>query len=68
MAEEIERLSTTAALALGYQIVRGSYQDTTDDRLDRWYIDRIDSRTIDRRGAGYCTRRAALDALAEQLA
>jgi hypothetical protein len=51
----------------GYRLVRGAYQGTTDDRLDAWYIDLIDGDTIDRRGAGYPTKEAALEALGEHL-
>jgi hypothetical protein len=39
----------------GYEITKGGYYGTTDDRADRWYIDNPDSDIIDRRGSGYCT-------------
>lgn len=48
----------------GYEITRGSYRGTTDDRIDRWYIAREDSNVVDRRGAGYYTladAKAAID-------
>jgi len=61
-------MTTAEAKKLGYEIVRGSYQNTPDDRLDRWYIQLIDSRTVDRRGPGFRTRRDALDYLAHVLA
>ena len=51
----------------GYRLVRGAYRGTTDDRIDRWYWDNERSSTIDRRGAGYRTRREALDTLADRL-
>ena len=27
----------------GYWISRGAYQGTSDDRLDGWYVDKIDA-------------------------
>jgi len=36
---------------------RGDYVGTTDNRADRWYIDDRESNTIDRRGAGFTTRK-----------
>jgi hypothetical protein len=50
----------------GYHIARGSYQNTTDDRLDRWYYDRVDDTMLDRRGPGCHTiaeAKAAIDYL-----
>jgi len=47
----------------GYTISRGSYVGTTDDRLDRWYIDKRDSDTWDRRGPGYRTLAECRDAI-----
>lgn len=61
-------LSTADARAAGYEIVRGSYRGTSDDRLDRWYIERIDSHIVSRLGSGYSTRGDALWALTERLA
>jgi len=46
-----------------YQISRGSYLDTPDDRLDRWYIE--PAKVADRRGPGYRTREEARAALKE---
>lgn len=48
----------------GFRIARGSYQGTTDDRLDRWYADPVDADTLDRRGPGHATladAKAAID-------
>lgn len=62
------RMTLKRARALGYDVSRGAYYGTTDDRGDRWYLDRIDNAgPIDHRGAGYPSRSAALDALAERL-
>lgn len=47
------------AKAAGWTIRRGSYHGTTDDRADRWYADRDDGDTLDRRGPGHPTREAA---------
>lgn len=51
----------------GYEVVRGSYVDTPDDRLDGWYVQRLDATVVSRLGPGYPTKRAALDAVAEWL-
>jgi hypothetical protein len=40
-----------------YYPVRGAYVDTTDDRMDRWYIEDRESTVVDRRGPGWATRR-----------
>lgn len=61
-------LTTAEARDAGYAVVRGAYRGTTDDRLDRWYIERTDSRVISRLGSGYSTRADALWALTERLA
>lgn len=61
-------LTTAEARAAGYEVVRGAYRGTTDDRLDRWYIELIDARIISRLGSGYSTRADALWALTERLA
>jgi len=47
--------------ALGYEVSRGSYVDACDDSADGWYLSRLDSATLDRRGSGYPSR---LDAYA----
>lgn len=39
----------------GFDIDRGAYQNTSDNRSDRWYIDWPHSRTLDRRGEGFYT-------------
>lgn len=61
-------MTTRQARAAGYTITRGAYQGTPDDRLDRWYVERIDADAHDRRGPGYRTRREALEAVAEIVA
>ena len=47
----------------GWNIERGAYQGTTDDRLDRWYVQHPDRDAIDRRGPGYATLREAREAI-----
>lgn len=63
----MKTLTEKQAKKIGYEITRGAYTGTTDDRADRWYIAKIDSVIVDRRGAGYCTKRAALEALTVDL-
>ena len=46
---------------LGYAVSRGSYVDACDDCIDGWYLSRLDTTTLDRRGSGYPSR---LDAYA----
>ena len=60
-------MTTAEAREAGYEITRGSYSGTSDDNIDRWYIQRIDTDTVDRRGYGYPTRKDALLALEEYL-
>ncbi len=55
------------ARRLGWELTRGAYQGTTDDRLDRWYWQRIGSNAIDRTGPGYGTIGEALDALLDRV-
>jgi hypothetical protein len=43
-----------------FSVSRGSYRGTNDDRADRWYVEDDHSRTVDRRGPGYKTKREAL--------
>jgi hypothetical protein len=50
----------------GYIISRGAYQGTTDDRLDRWYIDREEADTWDRRGPGFRSLAEAHEAIDRQ--
>lgn len=50
----------------GYHVRRGDYEDTTDDRTGRWYIDK-DGEPIDHRGKGYATRREAVETLVRRL-
>lgn len=52
----------------GYKVTRGAYVGTSDDRADRWYIERIDSGVVDRRGFGFATKVGALAYLEEELA
>ena len=47
----------------GYSLVRGAYVGTCDDRADRWYVQHESDRVIDRRGAGYLTKKDAYDAI-----
>ncbi|MEW8957841.1 MAG: hypothetical protein AB2448_01825 [Moorella sp. (in: firmicutes)] len=61
-------LTLKQARQKGYDVVRGAYHGTTDDRADRWYIMDRSSPVIDRRGSGYRTRKEALEALTEALA
>jgi hypothetical protein len=60
-------MTTKEARDLGYYVMRGSYVGTTDDRLDGWYIGRIGEPSR-HHGAGYRTRREALDALEMHIA
>lgn len=57
-------MTTAQARKYGYEVNRGSYLDTTDDRIDRWYVERVDASAVDRTGRGYRTRREALDEVA----
>jgi len=67
------QMTKTEKTYKGYTLSRGAYSGTTDDRLDRWYIDRIESydsdgvrsNIQDRRGPGYRTQREAKDAINE---
>jgi hypothetical protein len=59
-------MTEARARKAGYQITRGSYRGTSDDRADRWYIETITG-PVDRRGSGYRTRAEALQALDEYL-
>jgi len=56
-----------AAKRLGYSINRGSYVSTTDDRINRWYVERDECCVVDRRGSGYVLKRDALRAVAVDL-
>lgn len=60
-------MTTAEARKRGYEITRGSYRTTTDDRMDRWYIDPVDG-LCDRRGKGFATRKEALETLTDRLA
>jgi len=56
-------ITTAEARKAGYEINRGSYVGTTDDNIDRWYIEAITADAVDRRGQGYATRRESLESL-----
>ena len=47
----------------GYEIVKGAFTGTNDDRADRWYIQKING-PVDRRGPGVATKKEALEELA----
>ena len=55
-------MTTAEARKAGYEVVRGAYVGTTDNRLDRWYIEPVDATAVDRT-YGYRTRREALEAV-----
>jgi len=46
-----------------YDIKRGSYIGTTDDRIEGWYVDRVDADTLDRRGPGFDTLAEAVQSI-----
>jgi hypothetical protein len=58
-------LTEVQARKLGYQLTRGAYSGTLDDRIDRWYWDLIESETFNRTGPGFATKEAALEHLTE---
>lgn len=43
----------------GYEITKGSYNNTNDDNINGWYIDDPENSTIDRRGSGHQTLKDA---------
>ena len=47
----------------GYDIVRGGFIDTSDDRMDGWYVDHRSTSLADRRGPGFPTLQAAVIAI-----
>lgn len=67
-------LTEAQALKAGFRLVRGTYvpkhDADTQDVLNRWYWDRTDTTTVDRRtrDGGYATKREALEQLAARLA
>lgn len=61
-------MTESRAKDLGYRVTRGAYSGTTDDRIDRWYIDDIESDIVDRRGFGYATKQDALEAIGDRQA
>jgi hypothetical protein len=50
---------------MGYEIRRGGYHDTSDDRADRWYVDDPQSDMLDHRNAGFATVAEAKAAIRE---
>lgn len=56
-------LTEEEANELGYEIVKGAYKGTNDNRIDRYYFQRIDSDVVDRRGRGYKSKKKALKGL-----
>jgi len=44
----------------GLEIMHGDYTGTTDDRVDRWYLQSVDG-PIDHRGQGYPSKQYILD-------
>jgi len=56
----MKTLTVAQARKLGYRITKGSYVGTSDDRIDRWYVDSADSDTADKRGPGARTQLEAL--------
>jgi hypothetical protein len=53
-----------------FDVRRGSYVGTSDDRADGWYLDHVDATILDRRGAGLPTLadcRARVDDLNDDL-
>jgi len=60
-------MTTAEARKAGFEVVRGDYTGTTDNRIDRWYVQRLDSPVVDRTGAGFRTRHEALQHLEQYL-
>jgi len=44
----------------GYEIVKGDYVGTSDDNINRWYLQTIDG-PVDHRGRGYPSKQFVLD-------
>lgn len=61
-----EYMTTTTYTYHGWTIDRGCYQDTPDDRLDRWYIHAPESNLLDHRGPGYYSLTEARDAIDDE--
>lgn len=53
------------AEAAGYTVTEGAYHNTSDDRMNRWYVQHRDDEMIDRRGPGHFTPTQAWAAAAE---
>jgi len=60
-------LTEKKAKKLGYRIIEGCYNGTNDNKAGRYYIDKIDSSTIDCRGSGFKSKKAALQYLKEMM-
>jgi len=60
--DEVGAVADEAA-SEGWTIQRGSYTGTTDDRLGRWYAEREDADSVDRRGPGHATIQDAVDSI-----
>jgi hypothetical protein len=60
-------MNVAEARELGWEVRRGDYVGTCDNRLDRWYLDWV-GRLRDRTGAGFRTQGEALEALEAWLA
>jgi len=56
-------LTITEARKMCWNVVRGAYSGTGDNRLDRWYPVRMGI-LLDRTGGGFRTQREALDHVA----
>ncbi|MGI1660143.1 MAG: hypothetical protein ACRKFN_14480 [Desulfitobacterium sp.] len=57
--------TTKQRLYNGYEINRGSYYGTSDDRADRWYIEHPDANYVYRAGSGYVYKKDAIEAAKE---
>lgn len=57
----------TAIKRSDFVIRHGAYFGTVHDRIDRWYLDRLDSDLIDHTGAGFRTERDAEARIAQLL-
>ena len=58
-----ERYTEAQARRDGFEIKRGNYIGTIDDRADRWYPERIGAEAVDRRGPGFGRKWEALAAI-----
>jgi len=65
MAVMTTRIARKTAETAGYYIREGSYRNTTDDRLGRWYIGNTREIGFRPYGAGHPSQAAAWRAAAE---